>query len=84
MEPLTQYPDPESASISNAAAAADGPSDAEIARESAAIYPDTSDDSPTPEEIAREAYRIYMNRGASHGHDMDDWFEAERRLVKRP
>ena len=56
------------------------PDNAAIAEESAAIYPDTNEGRPTPEEIAAEAYRIYMGRGASHGQDMEDWLEAERRL----
>jgi len=62
------------------------PDNAAIAEESAAIYPDTNEGRPTPEEIAEEAYRIYMNRGSSHGQDMDDWLEAERRLseARRP
>jgi hypothetical protein len=56
------------------------PSDAEVAAEAAAIYPDTNAGPPTPEEIAQEAHAIYMSRGGEHGHDMDDWLEAERRL----
>jgi hypothetical protein len=39
---------------------------------------------PTPDELAREAYAIYLARGAQHGHDLDDWFEAERRLSAGP
>jgi hypothetical protein len=56
------------------------PDNAAIAEESAAIYPDTNEGRPTPDEIAAEAYRIYMGRGESHGQDMEDWLEAERRL----
>jgi hypothetical protein len=62
---------------------AESPPDAEaIAREAAAIYPDTNEGRPTHEEIAIEAYSIYMSRGAQHGHAVDDWFEAERRLLE--
>jgi hypothetical protein len=61
-------------------AAESAPNTAAIAREAAAIYPDTNEGRPTPEEIAVEAYRIYMGRGAHEGRDLDDWLEAERRL----
>jgi len=56
------------------------PSDAEVAAEAAAMYPDTNAGPPTPEQIAREAHAMYLNRGADHGRDLDDWLEAERRL----
>ena len=55
----------------------------DIARESAAIYPDTFDTPPSPDEIATEAYCIYCERGQEQGHDIDDWIEAERRLSSR-
>jgi hypothetical protein len=59
------------------------PTNAEIAAEAAAIYPDTNAGLPTPEQIAEEAYAIYQNRGGHHGRDLDDWIEAERRLKER-
>jgi Protein of unknown function (DUF2934) len=59
------------------------PSDAEIANEAAAIYPDTNAGPPSPEQIAEEAHAIYLGRGAEPGHDLDDWLEAERRLSSR-
>lgn len=59
----------------------DHPDNAAIAREAAAIYPDTNAGPPTPEEVAAEAYRIYLGRGAEHGRDIEDWLEAQRRLV---
>ena len=59
------------------------PSEAEIAAEAAAIYPDTFDTPPTPEEIAAEAYAIYLERGGEDGRDQDDWLEAERKLSQR-
>jgi hypothetical protein len=40
-------------------------------------------DHPGLEEIAAEAYAIYMANGESHGHDIHDWLEAERRLRER-
>jgi hypothetical protein len=31
-------------------------------------------------EIARRAYDLYLARGCEHGHDLDDWLQAEREL----
>ena len=59
------------------------PTNAEIAAEAAAIYPDTNAGRPSPEEIAEEAYAIYQSRGGHHGRDLDDWIEAERRLKEK-
>ena len=36
---------------------------------------------PTHSQIAHRAFEIYVARGGDHGHDMGDWFEAERQLV---
>jgi len=40
----------------------------------------------TPQElthvqIADRAFEIYVARGGYHGHDVGDWFEAERQLL---
>ena len=35
---------------------------------------------PTHIEIANRAFEIYVARGGEHGHDIGDWFEAERQL----
>jgi hypothetical protein len=59
------------------------PTSAEIAAESASIYPDTFDTPPSADEIAAEAYAIYQSRGGEHGRHEDDWFEAERRVTER-
>jgi hypothetical protein len=32
----------------------------------------------TDDEIARRAYELYQTRGREHGHDLDDWLQAER------
>jgi DUF2934 family protein len=37
---------------------------------------------PYPEEVARRAYELFKKRGAVHGHDLEDWFEAELQLVR--
>ncbi|PYU65608.1 MAG: hypothetical protein DMG49_23835 [Acidobacteria bacterium] len=37
---------------------------------------------PTPEEIERRAFQLYLERGGALGHDVEDWLQAERELVK--
>lgn len=34
----------------------------------------------TNDEISVRAYELYEQRGGEHGHDWDDWLEAEREL----
>ena len=36
--------------------------------------------SVTGSDIARRAYDLYLARGCEHGHDVDDWLQAEREL----
>ena len=31
-------------------------------------------------DVARRAYDLYLARGCAHGHDIDDWLQAEREL----
>jgi len=38
----------------------------------------------THDAIARRAYDIYIGRGGVHGHEIDDWLQAERELQKEP
>jgi hypothetical protein len=35
---------------------------------------------PTHEEIAKRAYELYLARGGEHGHDAEDWAQAESEL----
>jgi Protein of unknown function (DUF2934) len=35
---------------------------------------------PSHVQIADRAFEIYVSRGGEHGHDVGDWFEAERQL----
>jgi hypothetical protein len=42
--------------------------------------PPISDRTPTHEEIAGRAYEIYLARGGQHGHDVEDWLQAEHEL----
>ena len=30
------------------------------------------------DDIASRAYALYLARGEAHGHDLDDWLQAER------
>ena len=36
---------------------------------------------PTRADIARRAYEIYLQRGGTHGYDIEDWLQAERELT---
>lgn len=38
---------------------------------------------PSPEQIAARAYEIFLDRGAEHGFDVDDWLRAEKELGKQ-
>lgn len=35
---------------------------------------------PSEQEIRERAYQIYLERGGQPGHDVDDWFQAQREL----
>ena len=37
---------------------------------------------PTAEEIERRAYELYLERGCEDGHDLADWFAAEKELTE--
>ena len=45
------------------------------------VAPD-SVDLPVQREIARRAYELYLERGEVLGHEMEDWFQAEREILK--
>jgi HSP20 family molecular chaperone IbpA len=36
------------------------------------------------DEISRRAFRLFESRGGAHGHDREDWLDAERSLVFAP
>jgi hypothetical protein len=38
----------------------------------------------THDAVARRAYELYEHRGGEHGHDWDDWFQAEREINGAP
>jgi hypothetical protein len=35
---------------------------------------------PSHDEIAKRAYELYLARGSEHGHDEQDWAQAESEL----
>jgi hypothetical protein len=35
---------------------------------------------PTHDDIAYRAYELFLQRGAQHGQDFEDWLAAEREL----
>jgi DUF2934 family protein len=37
---------------------------------------------PVAEDIELRAYQIYLGRGAAHGHDLEDWLQAERQVFE--
>lgn len=39
---------------------------------------------PSHDEIAGRAYEIFQSRGGEHGHDRDDWLQAEYELMRLP
>jgi hypothetical protein len=38
---------------------------------------------PSPEAIRERAYEIHVDRGGSHGEDLDDWLRAESELEEK-
>jgi hypothetical protein len=40
----------------------------------------TAKSGPTRDEIATRAYELYLARGGEHGHDAEDWAQAESEL----
>ena len=55
-------------------------SSARARRQDAQIQPSFTESRPDADRIAQRAYERYEARGREDGHDMDDWFEAEREL----
>jgi len=58
---------------------------ASTAADTTATAPDiktaqTATDEVSVNEVADLAYRLFLTRGGGHGHDLDDWYEAERQL----
>jgi hypothetical protein len=56
------------------------PGDAVAARAAFGTPAASEGGQPTAEDIRRRAYEMYLERGASHGSDFDDWLKAEQEL----
>ncbi len=39
---------------------------------------------PTEAQIRERAYKIFLERGRKHGHETDDWIQAEYELMQLP
>lgn len=39
---------------------------------------------PTEDRMRVRAYQVYLERGGQHGHDTDDWLQAEYELMQLP
>ena len=47
--------------------------------------PDIGSVELTEEIIRKRAYELFETRGCQHGHDMEDWLEAEAEIMgKKP
>ena len=55
-------------------------SSARAPRPGTSTQPSFSESRRDADRIAQRAYERYEARGREDGHDMDDWFEAEREL----
>ena len=51
-----------------------------VRRPEAQTPPSFTESRPDADRIAQRAYERYEARGREDGHDMEDWFEAEREL----
>ena len=43
----------------------------------------TKDNEAIQEEVRVLAYQLFCECGCAHGHDLDHWVEAERRVLER-
>jgi len=43
---------------------------------------DHQDITTSREELEKRAYELYLQRGAEHGHDQEDWLMAEAQLAE--
>ena len=45
------------------------------------MLPSAPPDPMLEHAIRLRAYELYLERGRAHGHDVDDWLQAEAELV---
>jgi hypothetical protein len=43
----------------------------------------TLDSQSLQQKIASCAYELFLKRGQAHGHDLEDWLEAEREVLAK-
>lgn len=51
-----------------------------VASPPAAKAVSSAPDRPSAEAITRRAYELFLERGGTHGNDVDDWVRAELEL----
>ena len=44
------------------------------------VQSSNSENTVDPKMIERRAYELYLERGGEHGHDSEDWLQAEREV----
>lgn len=52
-------------------------------KSSSESQPQTASGAPTREEIELRAHEIYVERGGTHGQDVEDWLQAEHELLEK-
>jgi len=52
-------------------------------KSSSESQPQTASGAPTREEIEMRAHEIYVERGGTHGQDVEDWLQAEHELLEK-
>jgi Protein of unknown function (DUF2934) len=52
-------------------------------KSSSESQPQTASGAPTREEIELRAHEIYVERGETHGQDVEDWLQAEHELLEK-
>ena len=53
------------------------------AKKTPSFHPDVGSQELTDEIIRARAYQLFEKRGCQHGHDMEDWLEAEAEIMGR-
>jgi hypothetical protein len=63
--------------------AADAPAESRRAQSASMVTGAPGASEPSEEDIRLRAYHRFLERGAGHGNDFDDWLEAEQELKKK-
>lgn len=59
----------------------DSPTDARVETSEAGNRTQAENAIPSADSVAARAFRRFEERGGEHGHDVEDWLEAERELA---